>query len=203
MENGVEALKIAASMLIFVLAITITISSFTTATQALNKIFNMQNEDEYVTATDENGNEYFLNFVRFNGGTREVGVETIIPSIYRAYKENYAIYFFESSGAPLILYTYEEEKYNEITNTTLKQEKKVNYIDFEKEKHASTEDAINLINELLSKGNDLHPDGLYKTLQEGTFIEKLGEYYMDDVLGETETADVNKTKKRVIVYTKQ
>ena len=81
MENGVQALKIAASVLIFVIAITIAISAFSSATQALNRIFNMQNEDEYVTSIDKDGNEYYLNFVRFSGGTRKVGIETIIPSI--------------------------------------------------------------------------------------------------------------------------
>ena len=64
MENGVQALKLAASILIFVMAITITISVFTSAAQALNRIFNMQNDDEYVT--DSNGN--FLNFVNFDDG---------------------------------------------------------------------------------------------------------------------------------------
>ena len=43
MENGVEALKMAASMLIFVLAITIAISAFTSATQALKRIFDIKN----------------------------------------------------------------------------------------------------------------------------------------------------------------
>ena len=57
MENGVEALKMASSMLIFVLAITITISVFTSATQALNRIFTSQEAEQYVTAIDEEGNE--------------------------------------------------------------------------------------------------------------------------------------------------
>ena len=187
MENGVEALKMASGMLIFVLAITITISAFTSATQALNRIFDMHNDEEYVTLTDEDGNEYFLNYVRFNGGTREVGVETIIPSMYRAYKENYAIYFYKSDGTEFEL--YETEKNGETV--------KVNYIDAEKEIHASTEDAIKKIKELL------YEKGLYERLQEGKFIEKLGEYYMDDVTGETGTAEVNKIKKRVIVYTQK
>lgn len=179
MENGVEALKLAAGMLIFVLAITITISAFTSATQALNRIFDMQDEEEYVMATDENGNKYYMNFVRFDGGTREVGVETIIPSMYRAYKENYAIYFYNSDGTQFIL---DEDK------------PEVNYIDLEKEVHTSAEAAIENINKLLYK------KGLYEELKKSKFIEKLGEYYMNDTLGETEIAEVNKVKKRVIVY---
>ena len=73
----------------------------------------------------------------------------------------------------------------------------INYIDLEKEAHASVEAAINHINELLYTEDN----GLYQKLKDMTFTEKLGEYYMDDVLGETGTAEVNKTKKRVIVYT--
>lgn len=181
MENGVQALKIAASVLIFVLAITIAISAFTSATQALNRIFDMRNNDEYVTVKDESGNEYYLNFVRFSGGTRKVGVETIIPSIYRAYKENYAIYFYESDNTPMDLDTSDDEI--------------INYIDLEKEVYPNAEKAIENINKLL------YEDGLYGRLQEKkTFIEKLGEYYMDDVNGETGTSEVNKTKKRVIAY---
>lgn len=178
MENGVEALKIAASMLIFVLAITITISAFSTATQALHRIFDMRSSDEYVTDADGN----YLNFVnfRFDGGTREVGVETIIPSIYRAYKENYAIYFYNSDETPMDLDTSDDDV--------------INYIDLEKEVYANAEKAIESINKLL------YEEGLYDTLKDKTFIEKLGEYYMDDINGETGTAEVNKTKKRVIVY---
>ncbi len=181
MENGVEALKLASSVLIFVIAITITISAFTMAVQALNRIFIAQDSIEYVKDADGN----YLNFVRFDGGTREVGVETIIPSIYRAYKENYTIYFYKENASgveePLVLYTKDNGE-------------EVNYIDLVKEVYASPEKAIESINKLL------YEDGLYQRLQGKTFIEKLGEYYMDDVGGETSTAEVNKIKKRVIAY---
>lgn len=63
MENGVEALKIAFGMMIFVLAVSITISSFTQATQAMHKIWEMQQADEaYIT--DAEGN--YLNYVDFD-----------------------------------------------------------------------------------------------------------------------------------------
>lgn len=195
MENGVEALKLASGMLIFVLAITITISAFTMASQALNRIFASGEADEYVTIIGDDGEEKYLNYVDFklDGGTREVGVETIIPSIYRAYKENYAIYFYDSDGSDFILYEYEKGQ------DTIQ----VNYIDLEKEVHTTPESAIESVNELLYEPSDKYPNGLYQELKDKTFTEKLGEYYMDDVLGETETAEVNKTKKRVIVYTQK
>lgn len=180
MENGVQALKIAASILIFVLAIAITISAFTKATQSLNNIFEIKNDDEFVAVKDENGNEYYLNYVRFNGGTREVGIETIIPSIYRAYKENYAIYFYNADKSPMDLDPTDD--------------KVINYIDLEKEVYASAEKAIEKVNKIL------YSEGLYDKLKDKEFTEKLGEYYMNDENGETGTAEVNKTKKRVIAY---
>ena len=183
MENGVEALKMASGMLIFVLAITITISVFTSATQALNRIFTSQESEQYVTAIDEEGNEYFLNNVRFDGGTRIVGIETIIPSIYRAYKENYAIYF------------YDKEK-NAYPIRTNDKGEEVNYIDLNQENHATVEKAIESVNKLLYETDG----GLYNKLKEEQFTEMLGEYYMDDVSGAEETAEVNKVKKRLIAY---
>ena len=175
MENGVEALKIASGMLIFVLALTITISAFTSASQAITRILTAKESEEYVKDADGN----YINYVNYEGETREVGVETIIPTIYRAYKENFAIYFYNSDGTSFKLY----EKDGQI----------VNYVDLEKEVHTSPESAIQNINELLE-------NGLYETLANNTFTERLGEYYMDDVTGETDTAEVNKVKKRVIAY---
>lgn len=177
MENGVEALKIGAGMLIFVLAITITISAFTTASQAINRIINSREAEEYVKDADGN----YINYVNFEGETRKVGVETIVPMMYRAYKENFAIYFYNEDGTEFTLYKKNDED--------------INYIDLEREVHASADSAIENIKQILE-------NGLYETLAQNTFNEKLGEYYMNDVSGETETSDVNKTKKRVIVYMK-
>lgn len=180
MENGVEALKIAFGMIIFVFAISIAISCFTQAAQAMQRIWEVQQEDEsYVT--DEFGN--YLNYVNFHGGTREVGTETVVPTMYRAYKENFAVYFFNSDKTtPFELY---KNSRNEI----------VNYIDLIAEEAYTNETAaIEHLNKLLDE------EGLYERLSGKTFVEYLGEYYQEDVSGVTDTAEVNKNKKRVIVY---
>ena len=188
MENSVEALKMAGNILIFVVAITITISCFTSAIQSLNAIFDMQTADEFVTDADGN----YLNFVNFDGGTREVTIETIIPSMYRAYKENYAIYFYKSNGTPLVI--YETEKGKDTVG--------INYIDLEKEVYTNSEAAIAGLQELLYTDKcKKDSKGLYNYLQGKSFIEKQGEYYTDDITGGENTAEVNKTKKRIITYT--
>lgn len=179
MENGVEALKMAFGVLIFVLAISISISCFGLASQSLQRIWQMKQADEsYVK--DANGN--YLNYVNFEigDGNRKVGIETIIPTMYKAYKENFAIYFYNADGTDFVL--YEENG------------KEINYIDLENEVHANAEKAIEHLKSILAN------EEVYAKLSNNTFVEKIGEYYQDDVSGTTATAEVNKMKKRVIAY---
>ena len=82
MENAADALKMAAAVLVFVMALSITINSFTETRIAATTILN--NKDK----------EYDYTYVEDNGTTeRLVGLESIIPTIYKAYKENYKVIF--------------------------------------------------------------------------------------------------------------
>ena len=192
MENGVQALKLGASMLIFVIAITITISVFTMAVQALNRIFIAEEDQQYVKVGDE-----YLNFVNFEGGTREVGIDTIVPSIYRAFSENYCIYFYQADGiTPLTIYTIE----NEAGETT-----EINWIGQENDMIPDKDSKKNNIT-----AEVLFENGIYDTLKDKTFIEMLGEYIIGEEAEEEteenpeeEIDDIpegNKIKKRIIVY---
>ncbi len=98
MENAVEALKMAAAVLTFVLALGISISSFSQAKQTSEII---------LSYTDRDFNTQYIEDV----GTTEriVGKETIIPTIYRAYNEFYKIYFYHNDGTPIQLYTKIED----------------------------------------------------------------------------------------------
>ena len=91
MENATQALKMAAAVMIFVLSLTITITSFGEARKTLQTIissqdreFNSREEDYVSNATDASGNIITQRTVR---------AETIVPTIYKAYKENYKIVF--------------------------------------------------------------------------------------------------------------
>ena len=44
-------------------------------------------------------------------------------------------------------------------------------------------------------------NGIYARIKGKKVIEKLGVYYQEDIQGESNTPDANKTKKRVITYT--
>lgn len=91
MENAAEALKMAAAVLIFVLALSICIASFSQARVASQ------------TLLERTDREYYATFMLGGDTERKVGLETIIPTIYKAYYENYKIVFKDSEtsdGAP-------------------------------------------------------------------------------------------------------
>ena len=92
MENVADALKMAAAVLIFVLAISIIIFSFSEARRTADTIFEYKDREttyEYYTIPEGGG-----------GLSRTVSLETIIPSIFRAYLENYKI-VFEGLNKPI------------------------------------------------------------------------------------------------------
>ncbi len=223
MENATDALKMAAAVLVFVMALGIGISSFSQARVAADTLISYTDRDSVTQYAEDIGTR-----------TRFVGKETIVPTIYRAYKENYRIQFYEADGTtPIVLYTKIEDG----------AEVEVNYIDLERDNLGNHWQQDNFIMALLygAKGTykkadgssmtfdefqdelllnnsriTLNYQGIYDIILEGnTFEEKYGVYYQDDItiddsdgmdpddFGESETPDVNKTKKRVISYCKQ
>ncbi len=224
MENAVDALKMAAAVLTFVMALGISISTLSQAKQTAQVLINYTDreyETQYVEDTGER--------------VRIVGKETIVPTIYRAYKENYKILFYDRNGNPITLYT-KKEKATYVN---------VNYIDLKKEVLGDDRQKDNFIIALLygnkaeglknSNGEgitfdefkqelqqnnsqiNLNSEGIYDTiLNDSTFIEKFGVYYdedynenlnldtdISDEYEETVTPDINKMKKRVISYYQQ
>ena len=112
MENVAEALKMAGEMLLFILALGIGISSFSQARET---------SDALLKYTDR---EYVTQYQGVGTTQRVVGEETVIPTIYRAYKERFKIYFYGADKSPLELYT--------ITNAQTLEETSVNAIDADK-----------------------------------------------------------------------
>ena len=219
MENAADALKMAGAVLLLLLALGISISSFSQARETAQAL---------VEYTDRETTTQYIEDLETT--ERLVGKETIVPTIYRAYKENYKILFYYADGTPIELYTKTENGVHGV---------KVNYIDLEKDVIGDNRQKDNFIMALLY-GNkadlrkadgstmtfqefsqelalnnsriSLNSIGIYDTiLKEGTFLEKYGVYYQEDVKNvnsdtdiddeyQTDTPDVNKTKKRVISY---
>lgn len=190
MENLVDALEIAFAVIIFAMALTFCISSFSSANNTVQEIVNLRDtrtEYTYVTPSENL--------------SRTVGLETIITSMYKAYEENFQIRFFDKNGKEIPLY------YATDSNGKIKEENgekvKVTYIDLKDENYASAEEAMSHLDFILSgkdnkvtqiyKNQLIYTDGLYKYLSGKKFIESLGEYYQGK--------DSTKIKKRIITYT--
>lgn len=87
MENMVDALKIAFAILIFALAIALTFSVISNIRQTSDVLFEMSDTNKYYV-DDLEGYTYTSGADKIN---RSVGAETIIPTIYRYYKENFGV----------------------------------------------------------------------------------------------------------------
>ena len=91
MENASDALIMAGEMLIFIVALTVCISSFTKVRVEIDKIVGQK---ETVQMAKNEENQEYVNYIKSkkNNSIRVVGAETLLPSMYRAIKENYVIY---------------------------------------------------------------------------------------------------------------
>lgn len=202
MENAAEALKMAAAVLIFVLALSISINSFSEVRQTSQTILNYRDR------------EYETTYVEDNGSTeRLVGAETIIPSIYKIYQENYKIIFNINS----IGYLYKKK----ITEGEKKgQDEEINYIDLQKEVLGNESQKQRFIQAILYGVNSFegksdvekefknlgiefnNPNGIFEIIKNKKYKESLGVYYQEEVDSDSASniSENNKTKKRVITY---
>ena len=73
MENITDALKMAAAALIFIVAFSVTMVMFSQARETTDKIVGSINSDDYLPKVEGLGNNI----------TREVGIEPVIPTLYR------------------------------------------------------------------------------------------------------------------------
>lgn len=204
MENAAEALKMAAFLLIFIVALTISILSFSEARRSAQLILEYNDREyDYSYVDDQNGQTQ-----------RIVSAENIVLAISRAYKENYKIFFYEKSGEPMEIYAKKN------VNGVLEP---INYIDLQKENLADDAQRERFVGYILYgkrkegyenefKNIVLRNSPLYDIIKKEKFEERLGEYYQEDLSeyqdGEdSESQDsvptANKTKKRVISYFKQ
>lgn len=94
MENATDALKMAFAVIVFTMALTIAIIMFSQLNQVSKIVISSTDITqyyEYEIATNEEQ-------------TRIVGLENIIPTLYKYYKENYTVLFLAKNGTPLNLY---------------------------------------------------------------------------------------------------
>ena len=205
MENAADALKMAAAVLIFVLAISIAILAFGQVRETSDTMLEFRDRE----TVDIDGEYYY----KTSGTERSVNLETIIPSIFRVYLENYRI-VFEGLEKPIY-----NVKYNGtyMPKTTLDLETNLNtiyqnvvlanddqkteflcgilYGDFSKSGgKTSFEKKFNVS---LTGCESIYDQLVSATSQRKTITEYLGVYYQNDA---PNVPDSNKTEKRIITY---
>ena len=85
MENATEALELAGNVLIFILAVSLAIVSFNQVRATADTILAYKDrETVYI-----DGDFYY----EPTGNVRNVGLDTIIPALYRSYDEKYRVVF--------------------------------------------------------------------------------------------------------------
>lgn len=112
MENAADALKIAFAVFVFALALVLTFSIVGQARATSDAIFTMNDKTEYyefATEADYNAKE-----------NRIVNLETLLPTIHRYAKEQYAVTIFDTSGVPIVRYDLYTEGFMANWNEVLK-----------------------------------------------------------------------------------
>ena len=206
MENAVDALKIAFAVIVFSMALSLTVYMFSEARETADAVLHSSDITEFIQYEEAD----------YDGDTRLVGLETIVPTLYKYYKENYTVVFRNSTGYMTL---YE-------TNMTLPTEYLTKYnssssnfiysfdVDEETKRNepwtGSREEYKKNIDKFLSGGVYKYPSsatatgydeynypGFIDLYKDAKFIETLGEYAYN-----SDTADnAIEMKKRVIIYT--
>lgn len=206
-DNISDALKMAGSVLLFVIGLAVCMLSFSQARVAIDSILSYSDRES--ATIEEDPRYYYLSSA--NDTNRYVGKETIIPAIYRAYKENFKIVF----------------KFNDNYYLYLKDGTKTCTIDLIEQSIGSDLASRQFLDGIIYGvytadlpgdarftpqqryvnlfGIEPNTKSLYKYLNEkqgSTKIkESLGTYYIEDLNGTPEDIqDANKTERRVITY---
>jgi hypothetical protein len=191
MENASEALIMAGSVLIVIVALSITISSFS---QLINTVDEITLKEEILdTATDDGE---LLRFYKADSEIRQVNASTVMTSIRRASSENYNVYVYSSKNDG-DLYTFIDTYKDQYPNVFQKSAKEQLY----KEETIITEDTNIMKVTLLGEGykslnNDVFK-ALYDVIKDSTFKEYLGEY--QDAVGN----DADKLTYRIITFVEE
>lgn len=202
MENVADALKMAGAVLIFVLALSIIIFYFGEVRQTSDTILAYKDrETVYI-----DGDIYY----KTSGTERTVHLETIMPSIFRAYLENYKI-VFEGLEEPIYKIKDNNGVMQKKFSLDLETKQHINDGEYKNVVLANNEQKTEFLCAILNNefkinktqfekkyGIELGSKTLFEQLSNANEIkEYLGVYYQND---NSDVPDVMKTEKRIITY---
>jgi len=188
MENASEAIKMAGFVLLFVAALSLAIYTLTNARATSDVILQNSNNRRGYSYIDQSA---FIDSASKYKTSRIVKFESVLPTLYRYYKENYRVEFYDKDGSKINLYTPRATAANPTPAPT-------NAFDIDDEMQAneywqgSSQATKEHIDELLNSS--------LSSYWNETFKEELG--IIEDLTTDNSLIeDISKQTKRVIRYT--
>lgn len=197
MENAVDALKLGAAVLIFVLALSVSVTAFSEARIASSTLLDYRDREFWLGSSD-----YW--YSEASNQTRTVGKESIIPSIYRAKTEKFKIVFDFKDDYYLFTKKIEgvDKPINIIELETLESygDSFINIILYGEAKSGVDSDIINDIKKS-KKITFRTSEFLFERINNIKFQELPGEFYPSEATaGKSKVPESNIEKKREITY---
>lgn len=173
MENLGEALKMGFAIAFFVMALSLSMSSFSQANRAVNAIITARDRDSLLeSALFEGVEEQYVYVEPSESLTRTVGIETVVSTINRAINENIEIHFFEEYGTkPLELY-----KDININGTVKGSVSCIDPIRLYNEENLGTSEQVKGFFKLLLGGKNITPENCGIVFGEGKEWRNLSEW---------------------------
>lgn len=218
MENAVDALKIAFAVFVFIIALSLTMYMFSRARETADIVLHSSDVTEYMQ---------YEEITSDTAGNRIVGIESIIPTLYKYTKENYTVVFRNANGSFMKLYETKapgtnnfdwKSKYYPIGENS----KSICSFDVNEETTrqepwtGNPQETKKMLDTFINGGkitynysnNSYEVDfgrGFLQEHKNDKFIESLGEYtYNEKDTDEGNSDNLTKNKKkRVIIYTLQ
>lgn len=185
MENAADALKMAAFVLLFVGALSIAMITLSQARAVSQTILYSENDRNSYTYVDES--DYIESATTYKTD-RIVKLDAILPTLYRYYKENYRVEFYDINGNPIGLY-YPRGSL-QMTNALDIDDEMQNNEYWQGSPQATKEHLDKIVKEVL-----------YMTYSNSKFKEELGIEEITNASGSELLEDINKQTKRTIKYT--
>lgn len=107
MENAVRALEYAFAVLIFIIGLSASIYLLSEVKTTSDIVFSRVDTQQFYVDAEIPEDELDNGKIKYNG--RIVSVETIVPTLYRYYKENYIVEFYDLQGNNIIKFDLSQE----------------------------------------------------------------------------------------------
>lgn len=183
MENATEALIMAGSVLLLIIALTVSISSLSNLRTQAQDI--LMERDKIEITQDSNG---YLNYIKNDDkDIRTVGIESVISAIRRMWKEDYTIYIATSSILTEIPQELRVGNVENLNNTEIIQGKNIIKLS-----------QAGVGNQLIKDENTMIE--IYSNLKEKKFKEYIGIYQNKAIEG---VSEANKNTYKIITFVEE